>query len=470
MRRAAFPLFLVLSGLLLGILAAHSPGGCFILLGALLLLALLWKRGAARDGRFLAALFLSGFLLRVAFSIGLDLLSWKMNGSIPFHAGSGTGEGPFRLMDRTRRLLRMSDSDDYSERGYALSLYGKGIREPAVVACVNNRYGRNGYLYAVGGFYYLFGFSPVAVKWLNALIGALLGPAAFLLAWECFRNAAVARFAGVLTAFFPSLFLWSLSNMKEPILSLATLLVLLFLTRMAAARRTRTAAAWGVLAAAGLALHASLRFPVYTAALGAAWAASAALASPVRARWKAGGALAALGILFLAWPVARLFAANAFLCHARYLDAEGTGYRILPAEFYSEQGRARLRRGDLPLSPANLTAWSGKAVFHYLAEPLPGRMENPFYLPFYPQMVGWYFCLAFAAGGILHCLSRGGVGPLFLAFSFLSWVLIGAVTNGNVGTVFRFRDMITPMALILAACGAWLFARGKGEAASHDMG
>lgn len=457
-----WPPLMIGGGTILGALAACSPGGFFILLSAALLSIFLWRKGGPQDRRFLATLFLSGFLLRVALSAGLDLLAWQLRGEPPFSL-SPSPQGGTIAMDASRSALRMFDSDDYSERGHAMAEFARGRANPIHMAYLGNRYGWNAYLYAIGGFYYLFGFSPVSVKWINALLGALLGPAVFLLGRACFRSLGTARCAALLTAFFPSLVLWSLSNMKEPLLTLVTLLLLLLLSRLSLEKRRGRALGYGAGAVTLLLLHASLRFPVYTLALAASWG----MAAWIRARQpRVQRALILLALLAGAWvarPVLHRWLVGAFLSHARFLEAQGNGYRILPDPYYTEEGRLRMSRGDMDLSPGNLLAWSGKALFHYLGEPLPRRMDNPMNLLFYPQMVVWYCMLGFALWGAFCGLLWFRERALFLILCLTAWLIIGALTNGNVGTAFRFRDMLSPLILLLGCFGAGLFLRGAEE-------
>lgn len=463
MKRTPLWVFVVLPGAAAGLLSALSPGGCFLLLAAAATAAALHRFSPRPEKGFLVALFLSGFLLRALCSSSLDLAAWRIRQESPFLL-KPTGAGETHAVDRSRRPFRMQDSDDYSERGYAIARYAEGSRDPVLRAYLNNRYGNNAYLYVVGGFYYLFGFSPVSVKWINALLGALLGPLTFFLAMECFRNRWAARSAALLTAFFPSLFLWSLSNMKEPLLFFSSLLVLWGLSRLWSTPSRRGRLLLGAACALLLLLHAALRFPVYTAALLCAWLAVAALTARRRPAWKLLLLLAVAAGLWGTRAPVRKALVNGFYCHARYISAQGTGYRILPDFYYTEEGRAGLSRGEMELTPARFLYWSAKALHHYAAEPLPRRMGSAPGLAVYPQMVFWYFALAFAAAAVFRGVAASPPG-LFLLLVLASWLGIGALTNGNVGTVFRFRDMVTPLVLILACLGARIFLKGKEEPA-----
>jgi hypothetical protein len=74
--------------------------------------------------------------------------------------------------------------------------------------------------------------------------------------------------------------------------------------------------------------------------------------------------------------------------------------------------------------------------------------------------VVWYLCLGAAVWGIIVTVRRHrGDVALLLAVMAL-WVLIAAMTGGNIGTAFRMRDMVTPFLLLFACVGAWAGVRG----------
>jgi hypothetical protein len=103
----------------------------------------------------------------------------------------------------------------------------------------------------------------------------------------------------------------------------------------------------------------------------------------------------------------------------------------------------------------------GKAVFYFLVEPLPWRIDSLFQFLVLPQVMTWsLFVVPCAMAGIFWSLMRNPDRSLFLVLLVLAWTLMGALTNGNVGTAFRIRDMVTPLYLTFGWVGFWAFARG----------
>lgn len=444
----------------MGILSGFLPGSVFILLlaaGAGLSLA---ERVYPSDRRFLLGIFWTAFLIRVVVSLGLDMGAWWREGAVPFSRPGDAAEGPPEVFDRTRSYVRMDDSDDYSTRGYAWARYAKGKREPPVLFPLNSPYGQNGYLLVLGGFYYLFGFSPIAGKWINCLLGALLAPMVYALARACF-NRAVARWACALTAFFPSLVLWSASNLKEPALFLSTAVFFLLWFRLACESGTgrRLLIASG-LAAVGM-IHASLREPLVTGVLFLSGIVASLLTVPLRLRWRLLAVLVFFTTALAAWPTVSRQLSYTLWRHTLTAQTPDEPlarlerrYRFLPPFYYTEEGRMHLKHRDLKIIPSRFLWWTAKACGHYLLEPLPWNSRGPFQLAVYPQLLFWYYCLFFAVIGVGFSFLRGVEGrTVCLLLGLVSLSIVGALPSGNAGTVFRLRDMITPLVLIFTCAG-----------------
>jgi hypothetical protein len=72
-----------------------------------------------------------------------------------------------------------------------------------------------GMLYMVACVYGLIGRNMLAIQFLNAVTGAATAPVIYLCARHVFGNLRVARVAGLLIAFYPSLVLWSAQGLKD---------------------------------------------------------------------------------------------------------------------------------------------------------------------------------------------------------------------------------------------------------------
>ena len=81
------------------------------------------------------------------------------------------------------------------------------------------------------------------------------------------------------------------------------------------------------------------------------------------------------------------------------------------------------------------------------------NMGDLFTLMVGPQMILWYFILLCAAWGMWVGLKRYPQGTPFLLITAAAWSVAGGLAAGNVGLVFRVRDMVTPFFLIFSSIG-----------------
>lgn len=452
-------------GCLVGAVWFCSAG---VLMIAALTVSLAWwinQKAAPEDRRFLLRLFLMGFLVRAALSIAMDTGSMWSNRQMPIATGvfSGPTRYPYLhlpdlgVFDDMRHPYKLSDSDHYSKRGYAIAEYVKGNRHSTILQYVGQpgkAYGWNGYSFVIGLYYYLFGFSPISVKLINCLIGALLGPLVFLLAQRCV-NALVGRWAAVLTAYCPSLVLWSVSNLKEPSLLLLTAMLFWLFLKWSETRSVGWKVRYLGLFALAFAAHTTMRNPVYSMALLGALGVAYLLVGPM-SRWTR---CAVITLLVAAgvWQQARIAARfqddvmHALDIHKGYLVTAGTSYRILPGEYYDAGLLATATHMKFHQVPWVSAAFKGAA--HYLLEPFPWRTKNYAMLFSLPQTMVWYTLLPFVLIGLWQVLRRRVRDNLFIVLTIVAWIFLGGLTTGNVGTVFRMRDMVTPFLMIYASAG-----------------
>lgn len=430
-------------------------GGFFIFVLATAVTAAFFCWGGARDRRFLAGLFLTGFLLRVVFSLSLDFTSGKVMGSWP--AITGAADGWFLgVRDQTRGFLSLGDSDYYSERAWAYAQFARGSREPVILYRVQET-GWNPYPVLMGAFYYVFGFSPFSVKFLNALFGALLGPVLFGLIRRWGMPEA-ARLAALLVSLWPSLVLWSISNLKDPLFFLCTALLFYGAAMMEGSCSWRRRGV--ILTASGIVFYLHVYFdrPEFS------WVLVVLLTFPLFARWAKRRswfwivpAAGCAGFLLLL-PRVEAALALAYQRHLAYVYSTGIVYRYLPDRFYEP---FNVWNGSVAMQPGmwDMLMSFPKAVFHFLIEPFPSRTSDSLTLFALPQTVLWYELLPFAFWGMFRARIGAPVSHLWLVLTLCVWTAMMALSMGNIGTLFRARDMLTPFVLLYAAIGICEFVR-----------
>jgi hypothetical protein len=340
-------------------------------------------------------------------------------------------------------------------------------REAITKEFQNDRYGRSGHLYAVAFFYHLFGYSPTAVKGLSILAMVLAGLCVHDLVRRM-ADARAARLAALLIWWWPSMMLWSITNLKDPYAIFLMCLAVWAFQRWL--DRPRQLLFLGT-AAAALYAHASIKDYLWIVLAGMM---GVAALLRLRPRWLRAAALAGLlaasvGLAVARWPQidARLKpalqrAAMFHIHHAIQTVELSKGYRLLPDDYYippiTEVSVSTLTYADL--------AWlvlGGAAMF--LLVPFPLAEPSRWHLAVLPQMLCWYGILLAAIGGLAWALRhrRQAVWLPWLILSGLTGML--GMTSGNIGTTFRHRDLVTPLYLLFAGIGlSWLVRRWRSRA------
>jgi hypothetical protein len=451
-------------GMILGSLFTFSPGTLFIV-GLVGLACLLFQGFVSfEERRFVLFLFLAGFFIRAILSIGMDASMWLASGGKAFRVESTELPGIFNGVDESRGFFRMGDSDYYTPRSLALARYAKGHRDGRSEWGRFSHYGRGGYLYVMAFFNFLFGFSPVAVKLINCFWGAFLGPFVYLLGKAAFHQT-IGRWAGVTCTFFPSLILWSASNLKDTsLIVLGVALLLIFFRMMEGVRSKLSFWVCGALFCTALWGHAAMRDPLFTLSLVVCLAVSLWCVLPIQRSAKIFGLA---GVLVMA-----IFFHSAFekaliqgLIHHRghAWTFPGMPYFYLPEKFYTDGLWSSEVGWNLPFLFGLV-----RGILHYLLEPFPWRPGSLMRVFSIPQMAFWMVALIFAAYGMWAVFRWRRWTALSIVLVAAAWTFLGAIISGNVGTVFRMRDMVTPFYLIPASAGLWFFMQRSPTRSSHS--
>jgi hypothetical protein len=159
------------------------------------------------------ALVLFALLIRVVAAVALE----------QFLVASG-GDGFFALDDRSYDMVAWMQAQHWR---------GLGPPVPA-----GEQYLLNVYTYTEATLYLIVGHTPLAMKLLNCLFGALTAGLIYLMTWRLFSEVA-ARVSGIVAAIFPSTLLWSVTNLKDAMANFAVALTLWLLTELVLSARWR---------------------------------------------------------------------------------------------------------------------------------------------------------------------------------------------------------------------------------------
>ncbi len=421
---------LIFFGAVLGLICFILPVNIvfpFIIILTGLLVAMLLPYDCSDN--FIRELFLAAFISRIFLALLLYL-------ALYLKTGSGL----------------MGDSYGYSENGFRiLNLWLGGIRDKAEIIKIMSRRSVSGTLATYDFWnaivYFFSGKSPLTVIFINCLAGSLTAVVIFYIARGIGGNK-TAKIAGVLTAFWPSTFFWSIQNLKEPAtVFLITSLVLVFLKLRA-----------------GFRVHLFFLMILCSILL-------KELRLFVLALFYA--AVMPFSFLLSLWRKRRLeitifiliFAAAAFF----YLDAIKTNLigGLLSTEInesflkwvYKMRTYRTLNANSAFLenfnftNPWNFSIFIPASLIVIMFAPFPWQLGSFLQIMAVPEMLIYYVLfpsMLFGAYFIMrYKMKEGGV--------ILSYILIItavlSLIEGNVGTLFRHRAMLWPFYMILIALG-----------------
>ena len=371
------------------------------------------------------------------------------------------------------------DDATYARLSWAIASYLLGDPQPPYVppAWAGDEYLLGTWVYLESTIFVLFGPRVLLPLLLNAAFSAGLVLLILDLSRRLFGNTA-ALLTAAITSFYPSLVLWSSLNLKDALALFLIALCLWCLTRFQSGVRWRALAGVSVV----LVLMESLRWYVFVGLaiiVPIAVVVAPRLSVVRRIRWSAGAlvlsgtlmALSGVSILSDSGTLTGLESTRQNMAR----DAR-TGFIEIPASPTPVTGPSPAAPTPAPgASPAADPLGNDDAVLLRTLQHLPIGIAYALFAPFpwamrraadwltLPDMLLWYGLLAALPWTLWRArrLWRSW-SPLLLFVAGL--LLILALTEGNVGTLYRHRAMVIPFVAVLAApslvtVGRWIGAR-----------
>jgi hypothetical protein len=297
------------------------------------------------------------------------------------------------------------------------------------------------------------GAAPYGVHVMNA--GLYLIAVAVL--WKVVRPTfgSVASFFGAaLLLLLPSLFMWSISALKEPLYFLVAALTL-----AAAVQIVRAPTAWQRIAAvavvgvSGFILQ-TLREGGLALAIGGVTGGLAltalvkrprlALAAVVLLPILGAAALTRPAVQERAWSVIHQAADKRW----GHVNTPGLTYKLLDGHYYADRGNIK------SMTARDAVIYVVRAATSYVTVPLPWQIESRSALVFLPEQMVWYAMVCLIPIGILAGLRRDPLLTcLLIAHGGVAAVVV-ALSGGNVGTLIRHRGLALPYFVWLSGLGA----------------
>jgi hypothetical protein len=292
------------------------------------------------------------------------------------------------------------------------------------------------------------------------LFSATLYLAACVLLFRTIRpawGAPAAGFALVLLLFVPTLFLWSLSPLREAAVVLLLVVAVASVMHLGRDRRLPrrllfvfalllAAAAIGglrqggvVMLVAGVGLGLILRAATARASLAIAGVAAVAIACSI----------GPLGPRVRDRALAEIRTAASR--HIGHLYTPGHSYALLDDRYYVA-GATSVET----LPPREAAKFALASVVRFVTVPEPWNAATTFEAALMPQQVLWYGAVGLAVAGLVTAFRRDALLASLLAGIVLAGVAVIAPNSGNVGTLIRHRDMVAPFVFVLGALGMTL--------------
>lgn len=355
------------------------------------------------------------------------------------------------------------DEELYKFRTMWLRNLGQGLpMSPADVIYSFDAVGNTSYIYVLAFIQALVGDAPYGLHVMNMVlyICGILG--LYRLARASYGGA-VAMAGLIVLLFLPSLGLWSISVLKEPMSVLmiaAELICAVAIVR--APQWWQKAAALLAVAAFGVAMESLRTGGALTAAAGTAGGLLMAFVLSRGRRVAAAMILAPLVIAAVASVpsvqdrvLANLRAAAVY--HAGHVLTPGYSYQLVHPSYYANRQQLHT------MSPGETARFALNAIGAYVTQPLPWEIKSRAMLAFMPELFVWYVLALMAPFGIYAGLKRDIVLTCLLAAHAAAAILIVAVSSGNVGTLIRHRALALPYIVWLSAAGAHECARRIAE-------
>jgi 4-amino-4-deoxy-L-arabinose transferase-like glycosyltransferase len=300
-----------------------------------------------------------------------------------------------------------------------------------------------GMIYLVGGVYRIVGRNMLAVQFVNAVLGAATAPLIYLCARYIFAHQRVARVAGLLVAFFPSLVLWSAQGLKDgPIVFLLSFSM--FATLKLGEKLNLK---YILLLACALFALLSLRFYIFYMVIAAI---AGAFVIGMR-----GASARSFVRQFIVIVVLGL--SLTYLGVTRYASSQFENYGNLVAIQRSRADLATSNSGfakDVDVSSTSGALAAIPVGFIYLIfAPFPWQLASLRQSITLPEMLIWWISFPMLVLGFWFSVKfrLREISPILIFTSMLT--LAYSIFQGNVGTAYRQRAQIVVFYFIFTAAG-----------------
>ena len=447
----------LLLGLALGLLLTLD--GVLIFIGCIFALTLYVLQKYFRDKKernYVIAIFILGFLLRAVLCVGAHIYN-EIIGNLSTH------------MSYTGNCIFGDSAFIYIKAQGLADIWNRRI-DPTMFFPFIEKATEEFHYYVYAFFCYLFGNHELSIKFINIMYGLISSIMIYLIAKELF-NKRVAQISYAFVMFFPSLVLWSLCNLKEPV---QILLFSVWIYSLIMIRRYPRRKAYFCLLLLSLSFIFATRSKTVMPILAGAvigFFLSSTLKTKKMIILAVLVALTAgmlycytnnIDIILISRQKAVGLADYVMRLQARLYWGQGHNYKIYPERFYEAMNLSGMHMKVFMVNYVLIAYFALKAIILFLVVPLPGMIISLNQAVFFPQLLLWYAIIAFSVIGFAITVYKNNKPSYFMSGFILALITPLSMVSCNVGTVVRHRDLFTPFFIIYASYGFWwLFERSK---------
>jgi 4-amino-4-deoxy-L-arabinose transferase-like glycosyltransferase len=303
--------------------------------------------------------------------------------------------------------------------------------------------GAPGYVYFSAATFWLIGYNTLFMKLINGLLAALAAVYTYKLGRHFFDES-VGRFSALITAFMPSLILWTSQNLKDSMVLFFSMWAL-----WVAAQGLRWTAYRIPLLGLLIAVLATIRIET---AIGLGVVIALTIGFQQSSGWSTRILFSALGIGVLGLTLATSgygFLGEDFVSRNLTFDSINAKRQVT-----AYGGSAIEASGDIN-SLGSFIVYIPQAITNFLLRPWPWEATRSFtqIMTIPESLLLWYPLFAFSIVGLIHCWRTKAARTTLLWVYMLAATLAAAPQYGNLGTAYRHRIQLWPCYFILAAVG-----------------
>jgi hypothetical protein len=306
--------------------------------------------------------------------------------------------------------------------------------------------------YLVAAIYYVGGKNQLAAQAFCWVFGAAIGPVVYICAYRIYKNTRVARFAGIMTAFFPAFVIWSSQLMKDGLIIFLLVVVMIAILELQEKFRYE----WLALLVFAMFGIMSLRFYIfYMVAIAVVGSFIIGLSNSPGAIIRRTGILIIMGLGLTYFGVLR----SASIDIERFGSLEMLQRSRLDLAQRGESGFGQ----DVDVSTSEGAISAVPIGFAYLMfAPFPWQATSLRQAIALPEVMVWWLMIPMLIGGIIYTI-RHRLREAFPVLLFaLMLTLAYSIFQGNVGTAYRQRTQIQVFLFIFVAVG-WVLRRERKE-------